>query len=146
VAARSVVTCRTALCVTAALLAACAGTNKRSTALTDRSTTEKIITSEQIANSSARTAWDVLRQHANHMTADRRDGSPGRLQRRGRSSITLYDGPVVFVDGVRVPDARNLQYVPARDIESIRILSGIQGTTYYGTNAGSGVILIQTKS
>ena len=129
------------------LLSACAhNSQKQKQAAEDQSGSERIITSEEIAASGARTAWDVLRHYAGHLTADRRDGTPGRLQRRGRSSIYLNDGPVVFVDGVRVPDARNLQYVPAQDIESIRIISGIQGTTYYGTNAGNGVIIVQTKT
>jgi outer membrane cobalamin receptor len=127
------------------LLGACAhGAPKQS--VDDQSTSERVITKEQIAESGAKTAWDVLRRYAGGLTADRRDGSPGRLQRRGRSSIYLNDGPVVYVDGVHMPDARNLQYVPAQDIELIRIISGIRGTTYYGTNAGNGVILVETKS
>lgn len=126
------------------LLCACAH-NAQKQALDDRSTTERLITQEEIAASGARTAWDVLRRYAGKLTSGR-EGSPGRLEGRGKSSIYLNDGPIVFVDGVRVPDARNLQYVPAQDIESIRIISGIQGTTYYGTNAGNGVILVQTKS
>jgi outer membrane cobalamin receptor len=131
----------------AALLSACAhNTQKEKEAVVDPASGERVITSEEIAASGARTAWDVLRHYAGHLTTDRRDGSPGRLQRRGRSSIYLNDGPVVFVDGVRVPDARNLQYVPAQDIESIRIISGIEGTTHYGTNAGNGVIIIATKT
>jgi outer membrane cobalamin receptor len=129
----------------AILLCACAH-NAQKRAVDDQSGTERLITKEQIAASGARTAWDVLRRYAGHLTTDRRDGSPGRLERRGRSSIYLNDGPVVFVDGVHVPDARNLQYVPAQDIESIRIISGIEGTTYYGTNAGNGVIIIATKT
>jgi outer membrane cobalamin receptor len=129
----------------AVLLCACAHSAQKQ-AIETPTPTERVITKDEIAASGARTAWDVLRRYAGHMTADRRDGSPGRLQGRGRSSIYLNDGPVVFVDGVRVPDARNLQYVPAQDIESIRIISGIEGTTQYGTNAGNGVIIIQTKT
>lgn len=136
---------RRCVALAAILLCACAH-NPKKQAIDDQSTSERLITREEIAASGARTAWDVLRHFAGHLTVDRRDGSPGRLQRRGRSSIYLNDGPVVFVDGVRVPDARNLEYVPAQDIESIRIISGISGTTYYGTNAGNGVILIQTKT
>ncbi len=130
-----------------ALLGACAhNTQRQKDAVADRSGNDRVITKEDIAASGAQTAWDVLRHYAGHLTVDRRDGSPGRLQNRGRSSIYLNDGPIVFVDGVRVPDARNLQYVPAQDIESIHIISGIQATTYYGTNAGNGVIIIQTKT
>lgn len=131
--------------VSAVLLSACAH-NAQKPALDDHSTVEKVITQEEIAASGARTAWDVLRQHTSGLTTDRRDGSPGRLQRRGRSSVYLNDGPVVFVDGARVSDVRSLQDIPAQDIKRVRILSGIRGTTYYGTNAGNGVILFETKS
>lgn len=142
-AARSAVPLRCSL--VALLLCACAH-GARKPPVADQSTNERVITKDQIAESGLKTAWDLLRRYAGNLTADRRDGSPGRLQNRGRSSIYLNDGPVVFVDGVRLPDVRNLQYVPAQDIDNIRIISGITGTTYYGTNAGGGVILVQTKS
>jgi outer membrane cobalamin receptor len=38
-----------------------------------------------------------------------------------------------------------LAQIPAGQIEKINIMSGIEGTTYYGTNAASGVIEIDTK-
>jgi outer membrane cobalamin receptor len=41
-------------------------------------------------------------------------------------------------------DFAMLRQIPARSVESIRILSGIDGTTYQGTNAGGGVIIIAT--
>lgn len=129
----------------AAFLSACAH-NPKKAELEDQTTPEKLITNAEIAATGAHTAWDVLRQHASYLTVDRRDGSPGRLQNRGQSSIYLSDGPVVFLDGVRITDVRNLQYLPAQDIETIRIISGIRGTTHYGTNAGNGVVIIQTKS
>ncbi len=52
----------------------------------------------------------------------------------------------VFVDGADVVDFRSLTQIPASTILSIEILSGIEGTTYYGSNAVSGVILIRTKN
>jgi outer membrane cobalamin receptor len=39
-----------------------------------------------------------------------------------------------------------LDQIPARTIARISILNGIQGTTYYGTNAVGGVIRIETKN
>jgi len=44
-----------------------------------------------------------------------------------------------------LPDFRTLQQLSAATIESIEVLNGIDGTTYYGSNAVSGVILIRTK-
>jgi len=52
---------------------------------------------------------------------------------------------LVFLDGVRLPDFRTLEQLSAATIESIEVLNGIDGTTYYGTNAVSGVIVIRTK-
>jgi outer membrane cobalamin receptor len=74
-----------------------------------------------------------------------RNGQPAHLRWRGRSSVYLDDAPVVVLDGVRVADWKVLAQIPAGEIEFINILTGIEGTTYYGTNAVSGVIEIRTK-
>jgi len=68
------------------------------------------------------------------------------MERRGPSSIYLQDPPVVMIDGVRVSDLKALDQIPANTLFSILVLSGIEGTTYYGTNAVSGVIVIRTKN
>jgi hypothetical protein len=47
---------------------------------------------------------------------------------------------------VRIPDFRSLDDIDAQSILTIYIYDGIEGTTYYGTNSGSGVIVIKTKS
>jgi len=57
----------------------------------------------------------------------------------------LQDAPLVVLDGVRLTDFRALDGIPAVTILMISIYTGIEGTTYYGTNAVSGVIVIQTK-
>jgi len=106
----------------------------------------QIITSEQIARSGASTAWDVLKREAPTLTLrDTRGGRPGSAGRRGRSSIVLQDAPLVVLDGVRLTDFRALDGIPAATILTISVYNGIEGTTYYGTNAVSGVIVIQTK-
>ena len=105
-----------------------------------------VITSEQIERSGANTAWDVLKREAPMLTLrDDRNGRPSRMGRRGRSSILLDDAPVVVVDGVRLTSFRDLDRIPASTILSITVYTGIDGTTYYGTNASSGVVLIETK-
>ena len=76
---------------------------------------------------------------------DTRGGRPASAGRRGRSSIVLQDAPLVVLDGVRLTDFRALDGIPAVTILMISIYTGIEGTTYYGTNAVSGVIVIQTK-
>jgi outer membrane cobalamin receptor len=105
-----------------------------------------LITAEQIEKTGAQNAWQVLQQAAPMLlTQNDKDGRPAKLTRRGRSSFLLDDSPVVLLDGVRIPDFRNLDTIGAESIRSISILDGVEGTTYYGTNSGSGVILIKTK-
>ena len=106
-----------------------------------------LITAEQIGKSGARTAWQVLKQSAPMLqTSEDRNGRPAKLGRRGRTSFLLDDAPAILLDGVRIPDFRVLDDIDAPSISTIYIYDGIEGTTYYGTNSGSGVILIKTKA
>ena len=105
-----------------------------------------VITSEQIERSGAHSAWDVLKREAPMLTLrEDRNGRPSRMGRRGRSSLTLDDPPVGVVDGGRLTSFRDLDRIPASTIFSVTIYTGIEGTTYYGTNAVSGVVVIETK-
>jgi outer membrane cobalamin receptor len=105
------------------------------------------ITADQIERSGSTTAWEALRKLVPQMTyGEKKSGQPSKLERRGQSSFLLSDAPLVFLDGVRMPDFRNLQQLSATTIESIEVLNSIDGTTYYGSNAVSGVILIRTKN
>lgn len=107
----------------------------------------QVITAERIARSGANTAWQVLKREAPLLTLrDTRDGRPSAAGRRGRSSILLQEAPIVILDGVRLTDFRTLDGIPAATILQISIYTGIEGTTYYGTNAVSGVIVIETKA
>jgi outer membrane cobalamin receptor len=106
----------------------------------------QVITEEAIRASGANTAWDVIRRAAPHIQVrETRNGQPARMWRRGQASILLNDAPLLFLDGVKVGDFRTLDMIPATTISQIEILTGIEGTTYYGTNAVGGVILVSTK-
>ena len=72
-------------------------------------------------------------------------GTPSRIQRRGSSTILLTDQVLIFVDHVRIADVGLLAQMNASDIEQIQVLNGVHATTYYGTNAGDGVILMNTR-
>jgi outer membrane cobalamin receptor len=105
-----------------------------------------LITADQIEKSGANTAWQVLRQRAPMLTMrEDRNGRPQSMGRRGRSSFLLDEAPMVLLDGVRVPDFHALDAIDARSILTILIYDGVEGTTYYGTDAVSGVIVIKTK-
>lgn len=106
----------------------------------------RVITAAQIERSGATDAWDVLKRSSTSLSlSERGNGEPSRIARRGQSSIILRDVPRVIVDGTEMSDFRHLRQIPANSIATMRILTGIQGTTYYGTNSGSGVIVIHTK-
>lgn len=104
------------------------------------------ITEEEIQRSGAATAWDVLKREASVMTfGHNRHGQPARFGRRGQASIVLDDSPLVIIDGVRMSDFRILADLPATTLRDIWVLNGIDGTTYYGTDAVAGVVLVRTK-
>jgi len=105
-----------------------------------------LITAEQIEKSGAHTAWQVLRQEAPMLQLNEdRNGRPASMGRRGRSSFLLNEAPVIMLDGVRVPDFHALETIEAQSIFTILIYDGIEGTTYYGTDAVNGVVVIKTK-
>jgi outer membrane cobalamin receptor len=128
------------------LVGACGGARgEREPLARERGSSTQVITAEEIEESGATTAWDALRILAPHLRTSEKNGRPTRLQRRGPASIVLSDPPLVYVDGVRMADYRDLALVPATTVESIAILSLADGATYYGTNAVGGVIVIKTK-
>lgn len=106
----------------------------------------RIISSETIAKSGARTMWDALVLNVKH-TSFGHDGSGAATgaSKRGASSISFQDRVAIFLDHQRIYNIELLQQMPARSIDRIQVLSGLDGTTYYGTNAGDGVIRIITK-
>ena len=84
-------------------------------------------------------------------------GAGTTIRIRGASSLSLSNGPIVYIDGVRVeagirPDGgfgaesgSRLDDFSPEDIESIEIIKGPAAATLYGTEAANGVIQIITK-
>jgi outer membrane cobalamin receptor len=107
----------------------------------------RLITQEEIRETHAATAWDVLRRAGTHIRmAERSDGTPGRMVYRGKSSLLLNDAPMLVIDGVKSRDFRILHFLPAANIATIRILSATEGTRYFGTGAAGGIIVIETRT
>ncbi len=105
-----------------------------------------LITEAMIARSGGQTAWEVLRREVPQMSyGENRNGQATGMERRGHSSIMLKDPPMLFIDGVRIQELITLQQLPASSVLSIEVLTGSEGTTYYGTDAVGGVILVRTK-
>ena len=134
---------RAALCVGAVALVSACSVNK---AGPDGSTEGggQLITAETIRNSGLSTGWDVLRRYGEHLSIIDHERGPVRVSRRGRESVYLAEAPMLIVDGVKVSNFRVLTTLPARDIESMRILSGAEGTLRHGMHAASGVIIVRT--
>jgi hypothetical protein len=103
------------------------------------------VTTEEIRQSGATTAWDALRYTVRtHRFTDYR-GVPVRIHSdRGQGSMVLREDPMVFLDGVRLTDILLLRMIPADNLYSIQVITGPDATTYYGTSAVAGVILLET--
>lgn len=107
----------------------------------------RLITAEQIEASGARSAWEALQRTVpNYSFRETSSGTPVRIDHRGRSSVLLSEAPQIVLDGVRIADFRVLDQIPASDVLTIEVLSGLTGTTYHGTNANNGVIRIRTRT
>ena len=87
-----------------------------------------------------------------------RAGSGTGIAIRGRSTISLNQQPLLYVDGVRVTNdvttgtrsqggagIARLNDISPEDIESIEIIKGPAAATIYGTEASNGVIQVITK-
>ena len=87
-----------------------------------------------------------------------RAGAGTVLNIRGRSTLSLSQQPLIYIDGVRISNevgtgprgqgnqvVSRLDDIAPEDIESIEIIKGPAAGTLYGTEASNGVIQIITK-
>jgi hypothetical protein len=107
----------------------------------------ELITSSDIAKTGATTAWEALERLVKFGEFTRTSrGEPDRIKRRGHSTLVLHEDMRVYLDNIRVVDVKMLDEIPVVSIDYIRVLTGLDGTTRYGTGAGDGVILIFTRA
>lgn len=104
----------------------------------------RLITADAIAKSGAKTAWDAVRYTVPNVQLREVRGEPARIQRRGRASLYQDDQVRVILDHVPIDDLQVLKQIPAADILTIEILTGLDATTHYGATSTSGVIVITT--
>jgi outer membrane cobalamin receptor len=132
------------LCV---LLGACAHNTEQRLSDRGRSGDRHVVTATDIERTGARTVWDAIRHTLPEVSLrEDRNGRPTRVARRGQSSIVLTDQPLILLDRVPISDLARLSEMPASDVQSMELLTGIHATTYFGTNSGDGVLIIRTKS
>jgi hypothetical protein len=95
-----------------------------------------VITAEQIAETSAMTAYDAIRTLR-----------PRFLQSRGPTSLQNASAtlPVVYLNSMRMGPPETLQSIPARDVILVRYLSPADATTRYGTDHQGGVLEVTTS-
>jgi len=87
-----------------------------------------------------------------------RAGAGTVINIRGRSTLSLTQQPLIYIDGVRVSNdvgtgprvqggnvVSRLDDIDPEDIESIEIIKGPSAATLYGTEAANGVVQIITK-
>ena len=105
----------------------------------------RVVSAEDVERSGARTMWEAVKLNVKHAWfTETPRGEPERIRTRGASTIALFEDMRIFVDGTLITDLNVLNESPAGHIAQIRVLSGIDATTYYGTTSGDGVILIST--
>jgi hypothetical protein len=99
---------------------------------TDSRGSANLITTEQIANAQAGSAYEVISRVQPSMLR----------QRRARAGLADEAAVVVYVDAVRYGSVDALKSIPASSIEEIRYLSPIEATARYGQGHNGGVILV----
>jgi outer membrane cobalamin receptor len=126
-------------------LSACGTTQARQSRHAYSPPGEKLILADEIARSGARNAWEVIKRTPTFLsTMESGTGTPTRMWRRGRGSVMLRETPLVVVDGVISSDLGMLLAIPAEQIAYIRILTGSASTARFGTQGGSGAVMVQT--
>lgn len=103
---------------------------------------QRIITAQEIQRTGATSAWQALQ----YTVPFYRFNVNGTVRHRAQQSILLHDRPKILVDGIDLTEFGVLMQMPASDLQSIVVLDGKTATTFYGTNSGSGVILLNTKN
>src|SRR3954466_6511849 len=95
-----------------------------------------VITEQEIAESHASTAYDVISR-----------ARPTYLRSRGRSTINAgtSEFATVYLDGQVYGNIGTLKNIPAQQIHEIRYYSASDAVTKFGMQSGSGVIEIRTK-
>jgi len=105
-----------------------------------------VITEEEIARMSVRSAWDVVRMRApRFFAANDANGRPTNVRIQEPRSANADETPLLVVDGVSMSDVSYLQEIAASDVHLIRILNAEAAEPFYGLRAAGGAIVVETK-
>jgi outer membrane cobalamin receptor len=108
---------------------------------------ETLITEEDIARMSVRTAWDVVRMRSPRFSAgtDSTSGRASRVRIQEPRSVNADETPLLVVDGMQSGDISYLSQIPASDVHAIHILDAEAAEPLYGLRAAGGAIVVETK-
>ena len=104
------------------------------------------VTSAELEQLSVPTIENALQGTVSGIHAVRNTGMPGaslQVKIRGNHSLINSD-PVYYLNGLPIQRAA-LNAISPNDIESMEILKDAAGTSIYGSTAGNGVILMNSK-
>ena len=104
------------------------------------------VTSKQIEARPVTSVTSALEGTTTGLVVNSTYGQPGddaSIRIRGFASINGTNDPLYVIDGV--PYAGNVSDLNGADIESITVLKDATSAALYGSRAGNGVILINTK-
>jgi len=107
---------------------------------------ETLITEQEIARMSVRTAWDAVRLRVPRLTFSvDPTGRPTGVRIQEQRSAVADETPLLVVDGVRMSDIQYLNEIPASDVRAIHILDAEAAEPRYGLSAAGGAIVVETK-
>jgi len=105
-----------------------------------------LITEEDIAHMSVRTAWDAVRLRAPRFAFGvDATGRPARVRTQEPGSVNADETPLLVVDGMQMSDIEYLMQIPASNVHAIRILRSEAAEPLYGLRAAGGAIVVETK-
>lgn len=107
-----------------------------------------IITAEDILRTGATDAFEALERGGTHLLITHPGADHAvRISHRGADSLLLGNAILLVVDGSRVNHPGDmLRSIPAGSIVFIQVLSGREASVQWGSEAGNGVILVQTAA
>lgn len=99
-------------------------------------TRDNVITQDQIEQSNAISAWDVVAHYRGDF-----------IRNRGNTSITMgtQDIPVVFLNDVEYGPIQSLRDIRAVDVAEIDLYSGPDAVIRFGSRYGGGVIQCKSR-
>jgi TonB-dependent SusC/RagA subfamily outer membrane receptor len=105
----------------------------------------RLITREEIERSGAVDAFDAIKRAGSYLNISERKRGDIRITERGRSSFLLSPQILLVVDDVMMTNLNALHDIRAENLDWIRVMTGAEATSQYGTDAANGVVVVATR-